>query len=152
MNLLRNNKQMYFVPAKDWIMGVDYEVVTDTDFYEEHVSMFVKVLDHEYNEKILSLLGLGVIRSLHEKDDYYLYYAAFKNDKLTYLQEHVAFESYYLITHPTYENSRFEEFFQKPFGKLLLKMMFEEDTEIIYSLLLKRFKVNKGNVLPFRKR
>lgn len=81
-----------------------------------------------------------------------MYYLASKNDKLTYLQEHVAFEIYYLLTHPTYENQQFEEFFRQEFGKLLLKMMFEEDTEIIYSLLHKRFKVNKGNVLPFRKR
>jgi len=51
---------MYFVPAKDWIMGVDYKVVTNTDFYGEHVSIFIKVLDYDYNEKVLSFSGLGV--------------------------------------------------------------------------------------------
>lgn len=149
----QKKKNLYAVSTEDLVFGIDYEVVTSTPFEEEKVDYFVKIVNHEIDQDLACYLGLGVIRNLHEAEDYYLYCASYNNEEVfSYLKQQMRFEMYYQLTHLAYENKRFEKFMAEGLGELLLERMFGEDAEKIHTALLQRYQVNKGNVLPFRKK
>lgn len=150
--MVNKKKNLYAVSAEHLVFGIDYELVTSTKFDEDKVKYFVKILNHEIDTELAYDLGLGIVSNLHEMEDFYLYSASYdKDENFSYLKELLRFEIYYLLTHLTYENKKFEDFICSGLGILFLKQMFD-DAEEIYERLLKRFRINKGNVLPFDKK
>lgn len=143
-------KNMFVVAAEDLLYGVDFEVITSTPYEEEFVTYFFKVEDHELNEDLVYKLGLGIISNLHEKGDYYLYNASFDgNDAFGFIREVSRLEAYYQLTHPQYENPKFEEFVNAERGKRLFEKMFGDDATYIGEKLREIYAMQKSNVIPF---
>lgn len=69
-------EDLFFVEAIDLVKGFDFEVVTDTEFNKEVVHPFYEFENHIIDYELIEILGLGVVRSLHFEDDYYVYNAS----------------------------------------------------------------------------
>lgn len=144
---------MFVVPAEDLLYGVDFEVITSTPYEEEFVAYFFKVEDHDIDEDLVYKLGLGIISNLHEADDYYLYNASFdSDDAFGFIREVTRLEAYYQLTHPQYENPKFEEFVNSERGKRLFEKMFDTDAAYIENKLQAIYALQKSNVILFPKR
>src|SRR5690625_4102474 len=98
---MKKKENLSFINAENLVEGVDFEVVTDTPFKKDQVFHFFKYTEHEIDEELATMLGFGVVRSLHFENDFYLYNASDDEyDDFGLMNEITRVEVYYQITHP----------------------------------------------------
>lgn len=64
-----NDKQnLYAISTEGSLFGVDCEVITSTNYEEDEVTDFIKIMNHEIDEALVYQLGLGIVSNLHEQE------------------------------------------------------------------------------------
>lgn len=143
-------RNMYLVSTKDLLLGVDFAVLTNTDYVEEEVDYFYKIVNHTINERLIHLLGLGIVYNLHEEDDFYIYNATdLVYDMFSVKKEVTRIAVYYQLTHPYYEDDQLKQFMLTERGKKYLYHLVPEAGEELYNHLLQIFSRDNDNVVLF---
>ncbi len=149
---MKKKQDLFLVDAEDLILGVDFEVVTDTPFNTEQVSHFYEFENHEIDYELAVILGLGVVKNLHFEDDYYIYNASNDQaDNFGFMNEVTRIDVYYQITHPEYDHKELEEFIiGTERGRRYLRKLLKVDTDEPYVRLKEVFDRKKGRIVQFR--
>lgn len=144
---------LFLVNAEDLILGVDFEVVTDTPFDADRVRYFFRLDNHDIDYELAITLGLGVVKNLFFEDDFYIYNASNDHaDHFGLMNVVMRMDVYYQITHPEYDNKKLEEFIiGTERGKKFLEKLQTVDTDVPYKRLKQVFDSKKGNVIQFKR-
>lgn len=153
MEIITNHKNnLFLIDASTLLLGIDFEVITDTIFKKELIEHFYKFEDHEIEYELVTILGLGVVKNLNLDNDYYIYNASDDSlDNFRLMNEVTRLEVYYQITHPDYDNKQLEKFILgTERGKKFLMKLQTVDSELPYNELKRVFENKKGNIFQFR--